>query len=253
MKLGLDGRIALVTGGTGGIGRAVAAALAAEGARVAITYRTDREGAEKLAAELDPAGSAAMALPYSLEEPDSPAAVLGQVERRWSGVDVLVTCAMRWGVRRPPGTRFEDVAAAEWEPVVAENLAPTIRTVQRAVPGMRANGWGRIVLISSHVARDGHRGQEFYAAAKSGLHGFARSLAWDLGQSGILVNVVSPGLTGTDRVLTGLPEPIRQGELARTPTGRLSSPADVAAVVAFLASAANGNVTGEVVTVSGGR
>jgi 3-oxoacyl-[acyl-carrier protein] reductase len=168
-------------------------------------------------------------------------------------VDVLVANAMRWGRRRGPGERFEDVAPADWMPVIAENLAPTVRTTQLAVAGMRAAGWGRIALISSHVATDGHHGQEFYGAAKAGLHGFARSLAWDVGPDGVLVNVVCPGLTLTRRVSTGLPEAVRQRETARTASGQLSRAEDIAAAVVFLCSAANRNITGEVLTVAGGR
>jgi 3-oxoacyl-[acyl-carrier protein] reductase len=241
MDLGLKDRAVLVTGATGGIGAAVCRAFAAEGARVTVAYHSSADHAAALAREID-----GTVVRYALEEPDTIAAAV-------QDVDVLVANAVRWGRRRTPGTRFEDVPTDEWQPFVAANIAPVLETVQRAVPGMRANGWGRIALVSSHVATDGHRGQDFYAAAKSALHGFARSLAWDVGPDGILVNVVSPGLTATARVLSGLPVPVRDGEIGRTPTGRLSTPEDVANAIVFLCSAANGNVTGETVTVAGGR
>lgn len=253
VDLGLSGKSVLVTGGTGGIGQAVVRAFAAAGARVAIGYRTAEAVAEKLAAELAAHGRTAFPVRYALDEPDSPAQTVAAVEDRFGAVDVLVANAVRWGPRRPPEKRFDEVAGAEWEPVIAENLTPTIRTVQLVVPGMRTRGWGRIALISSHVALHGLRGQEFYGAAKAGLHGFARSVAWDVGRDDILVNVVCPGLTATERVLTGLPAPIQEQEIQRTPTGRLSRPEDVANVVLFLCSAANGNVTAEIVTVAGGR
>jgi len=253
MDLGLSDRTVLVTGATGGIGQAVTRAFAAAGARVAIAYRSARETAEKLAADVEAMGVAALPVRYALDEPDSAARAVAAVEEHLGGVDVLVANAVRWGRRREPGTHFDDVPTAEWEPVIAENLAPTIRTVQRVLPGMRRRGWGRVALISSHVAVDGLRGQEFYGAAKAGLHGFARSLAWDAGPDGVLVNVVCPGLTTTERVLTGLPVPIREREIGHTPTGRLSSPEDVAGAVVFLCSAANGNITAETLTVAGGR
>jgi 3-oxoacyl-[acyl-carrier protein] reductase len=253
MNLGLTDRVVLVTGATGEIGMAIAEAFAAEGAKVAVAYHCDQAGATDLAARLGAADGRATAVAYELAEPDSPAAALATVAERLGPAEVLVANAMRWGRRRAPTERFEDVPPADWMPVLADNLAPTIATAQCAVAGMRAGGWGRIALISSHVATDGHRGQEFYGAAKAGLHGFARSLAWDVGPDGVLVNVVCPGLTLTKRVSTGLPAAVRQQETERTATGRLSHAVDIAAAVVFLCSAANRNITGEVLAVAGGR
>ncbi|MEV6210119.1 SDR family oxidoreductase [Kitasatospora sp. NPDC051914] len=253
MDLGLTGRTVLVTGASAGIGRHTARAFAAEGARVAITYRTGGERARALAEELGAAAGRALAVPYDLGEPSSVDAALAEVERCWGGVDVLVANALRRGRRRPPGSRTEQVPAGEWQPLLRDNLEQTLRTVQLVLPGMRARGWGRVALLSSHLARDGAPGQEFYAAGKAALHGFARSLAWDAGPDGVLVNVVSPGLTRTDGVLADLPAEVRERETLRTPTGRLSTPDDVARTIAFLCSAANGNITGSVVDVSGGR
>jgi 3-oxoacyl-[acyl-carrier protein] reductase len=252
MELGLDGRTAFITGATGGIGQELARAFAAEGARVAIGYRSERGTADLLAAELGAAGDRARAVRYALDEPDSPARAVAEVER-WTGLDILVTAAVARGTRRGPQARFEDTPRAAWESVLQDNLTATLRTVQACSAGMRRRRWGRIVLLSSHTVRDGGRGQEFYGAAKGGLHGFARSLAWDLGPDGVLVNVVCPGLTQTAKVRCGLPEAVREAERARTPTGRLSEPGDVASMVVFLCSAANRNVTGESVTVAGGR
>jgi 3-oxoacyl-[acyl-carrier protein] reductase len=118
---------------------------------------------------------------------------------------------------------------------------------------MRRRGWGRLAFISSHIVHDGAPGQEFYGAGKAALHGLVRSLAWDAGPDGVLANVVCPGLTTTDGVLTQLPDEVRQRELRRTPTGRLSTPEDIATAVAFLCSAANTNITGTELTVAGGR
>ncbi|MFI6660246.1 SDR family NAD(P)-dependent oxidoreductase [Streptomyces sp. NPDC050523] len=253
MDMGLKDRTVLVTGASSGIGAAIARAYAAEGARVALTYRGDSTAGQRLARELGADRDTAMALRYSLAEPETVESAVAEVTRRWGGVDVLVANAVRWAPRRAPGEHFEDVPAGDWTAFLAGNLAPTLRTVQLTVAGMRKRSWGRIVLISSHVALDGHRGQEFYGAAKSALHGFARSLAWDLGPDGVLVNVVCPGLTATERVLGGLPAEVRERETRLTPTGRLSSPEDIAGAVLFLGSAANGNTTGQIVTVAGGR
>ncbi|MFI6560818.1 SDR family NAD(P)-dependent oxidoreductase [Streptomyces sp. NPDC050534] len=253
MDMGLKDRTVLVTGASSGIGADIARAYAAEGARVALTYRGDSTAGQRLARELGADRDTAMALRYSLAEPETVESAVAEVTRRWGGVDVLVANAVRWAPRRAPGEHFEDVPAGDWTAFLADNLAPTLRTVQLTVAGMRKRSWGRIVLISSHVALDGHRGQEFYGAAKSALHGFARSLAWDLGPDGVLVNVVCPGLTATERVRGGLPAEVRERETRLTPTGRLSSPEDIAGAVLFLGSAANGNTTGQIVTVAGGR
>jgi NAD(P)-dependent dehydrogenase (short-subunit alcohol dehydrogenase family) len=253
MDLGLRDRAVLVTGGSAGIGAAVAREFCREGARVAITYHTNKEVAAELATELGAHSDRALATRYSLAEPGSVESAVAEVAQCWGGVDVLVANAMRWSGRRPPEVRFEQVEPTEWRSFIDDNLAPTLRTVQLTVPGMRSRGWGRIVLVSSHVVVDGQRGQEFYAATKAALHGFARSLCWEFGSADILVNVVCPGLTATRRVLDGLPEELRNREISRTPTGRLSSPEDIASAVAFLGSAANRNITGQVITVAGGR
>jgi 3-oxoacyl-[acyl-carrier protein] reductase len=252
MDLGLKERAVLVTGATGGIGQAIARVFAEEGARVAIGYRNDAAGAQALADELGAADDHAFPVRYALDDPASPGQVVAAVEERWGTLDVLVANAMRWGVRRKPGATFESVPEDEWVPFVDGNLIPVIRTVQRAVPGMRRRGWGRIAVISSHNALGGNHGMEFYAAAKAGLHGMARSLMWDLGD-GPLVNLVCPGLTATERVLASAPEAVLAREVAHTPTHRLSAADDIARAVVFLCSEANRNITGEALTVAGGR
>ncbi|PZM97531.1 MAG: short-chain dehydrogenase [Actinobacteria bacterium] len=249
MDMGLAGRRVLVTGASRGIGLATARAFAKEGARVAITYGSDEARARAVVADLPDA----RCLRCRMEDPEDPRRVVAELTECWGGVDVLVANALRRGRRRNPTEHMEDVAAQEWGPLVYDNLAGTIRMVQHVLPGMRRNGWGRIVLVSSHIAWDGSRGQEFYGATKAALYGLARSLAWDVGRDGILVNVVSPGLTATDGVLTALPEAVRRREAELTPTGRLSRPEEIAATIVFLGSAANGHISGENVTVAGGR
>ncbi|RJL35882.1 SDR family NAD(P)-dependent oxidoreductase [Bailinhaonella thermotolerans] len=255
MDLGLRDRAVLVTGGSGGIGAAIARAFAREHARVALTYRSCREEAEAIARELGSGEGRALALPYSLAESGLPETgeLMGAVREGLGPVDVLVAAAVRWGGRRSPGERFDAVDPGEWWPLIAGNLAPVIRLVQLAAGDMRRRGWGRIVLVSSLVAEQGRPGQEFYGAHKLALHGLARSLRWDLGPSGVLVNVVCPGLTATPRVLAGYPRDRGAAEVAATPTGRLSTPEEVASAVVFLGSAANGNICGEALTVAGGR
>lgn len=252
MDLGLTDRVILLTGGTRGIGRAAALAFAAEGARVVVTYRHAKDTAHDLVAELG-GRDRAMAVRYALDEPGSPEDAVREAARGWGAVDVLVANAHRRGPRRPADVPFEDVPHGEWGTLLADNLTGTIRTAQCVLPGMRAGRWGRIVLLSSHVATHGQRGQEVYGAAKAALHGLARSLAREAGPDGVLVNAVAPGLTLTEGVREKLPDAVRAEERRRTPTGRLSGPEAVAAAVVFLASAANSNISGQVLHVDGGR
>ncbi|WP_327071971.1 SDR family NAD(P)-dependent oxidoreductase [Kitasatospora sp. NBC_01302] len=252
MNLDLSDRVVLITGAGRGIGLATARAFAAEGARVALTYRQSKDGVARLVNELG-GTDCAMSVRYALDEPESAEAAVAEIQARWGRLDVAVVNAHQRGRRRPPGERFEDVDPAEWQPAVTDNVLGATRLAQLVLPGMRERGWGRLLFLSSHNVRHGRGGQEFYAAAKSALHGLARSLAWDAGPDGVLVNVVAPGLTLTEGVLEALPAALLEQERERTPTGRLTEPEAVADAVVFLASAANGNISGEVLHVSGGR
>ncbi|MEV2268148.1 SDR family NAD(P)-dependent oxidoreductase [Nonomuraea africana] len=248
MDTELRDRVVLVTGGSTGIGAATARAYGHEGARVAITYRANRDKAEKVAADVEAAGGQAYVVRLDLEDLPSVGLAVEAVEAHWGAIDVLVANAVRWGGDGPPdpSVRFEDVPLAEWEAMINANLVGAAASVSAVLPGMRAKGWGRIVLISSGVAEDGLPGPGPYGTAKSGLYGLARSLAWNGGRDGILVNVVAPGLTLTDS-RPPIPSSILDALAAATPTRRLSDADDVARIVVFLGSAANGNLTGELI------
>jgi 3-oxoacyl-[acyl-carrier protein] reductase len=263
MDLGLAGRVALITGGSRGIGRATALAYAREGARVAITYASDEQRARATAEEIEAgrpaegdeiekarAGGpdAAAALPMDLEDPATIAAAADAVRERWGGLDCLVANAVRWP---DPAPRFEDTPAAVWQPAVRANLEGTIATLQAFLPLMRGRPDGRIVLVSSDVARHGFPGSGFYGAAKAGLGGLMAALIEEL-RGEILVNVVSPGFTVTERNLELMPQTVRDEVAARTPTRRLSTPEDIAAAAVFLGSPANRNIAGAVLDVTGG-
>jgi 3-oxoacyl-[acyl-carrier protein] reductase len=254
MELGLEKRAALVTGGSQGIGKEVALQLAAEGARVALTYRSEREKAREVVREIEGRGGEAVALELDLGSVESVKAAVAATVARFGQIDVLVNNAVRWSERLPwEAPRFEDIPLAEWQGVIHDNIDGAFAAIQAAVPSMRARGWGRIVNVSSGVALDGVVGAGPYAAAKAALHGLTSVLARELGPHGILTNVVVPGFTLTDKVSAHVsPELVAQRGKAY-PVGRLLRPAEVAPTIVFLCSAANTAVTGEIVRASGGR
>jgi NAD(P)-dependent dehydrogenase (short-subunit alcohol dehydrogenase family) len=243
----MKGRVVLVTGASKGIGAATARAFGAEAARVAITYHTDRAGAEMVASSIEEAGGEAMVVPLRLAAPATAAEAAGAVTERWGDIDVLVANAVDWGSDAPPdpSVRFEDVPLDHWHRMMDANLIGTVAAVRSVLPGMRRNGWGRIVLISSSVAEEGIPGPGPYGTAKSSLYGLSRSLAWEGGRDGILVNVVAPGFTLTE-TRAAFPDAVIAELAAGTPTRRLSDPDDVARLIVFLGSDANRNLTGEV-------
>ncbi|NEA63732.1 SDR family NAD(P)-dependent oxidoreductase [Streptomyces sp. SID12488] len=248
MDTALKDRVVLITGASKGIGAATARAFGQEGARVAITYRDSPEKAEKVASEVEAAGGQALVVRLDLEDLRTVEEAANTVVEQWGGIDVLVANAVRWGGDGPPdpSIRFEDVPLEEWQAMIGANLIGAAAQVRAVLPSMRSRGWGRIVLISSSVAEEGLPGPGPYGTAKSGLYGLARSLAWEAGRDGILVNVVAPGLTLTDS-RAPIPKFVTDKLAAGTPTRRLSDADDVAKLVLFLGSGANGNLTGEVV------
>jgi 3-oxoacyl-[acyl-carrier protein] reductase len=248
MDLELADRVVLVTGGSRGIGRAVARLLAREGARVAITYRSDADAAAEVAGEVD-----GIAVRLDLADVASIRAAAGAVLERWGRLDVLVSNAMDpAGLTLFPPARFEDVPAADWQPFLRTNVDGPYAVAQAVVPAMRAQGFGRIGMVSGTSGLDGLPGAAPLAAAKSALHGLMRTLTKELGPDGILVNVVLPGTTLTEHIAAVLPAAGRAAREQASPIRRLLAPEEVAPAIAFLGSPANTAVTGELVRVSGG-
>src|SRR3954454_5210997 len=227
-------RSVLVTGGSRGIGLAVARAFAAQGDKVAVTYR----------------GSAApdglFAVRMDVTDPASVDEAFKAVEAEQGPVQVLVANA---GITKD--TLLLRMDEDSWNDVVGTNLTGSYRVVQRAASGMLRARAGRIIFMSSVVALSGSAGQTNYAASKSGLVGLARSIARELGSRGITANVVAPGFVDTD-MTAELTEARRTEILASVPLGRYASPEEVAAVVTFLAGEAAGYITGAVIPVDGG-
>lgn len=243
----------LVTGSSSGIGRAIARQFGTEGARVAVTYHSDEEGAENTAGDIVELGGTAVTVRYDLADGESIERAVHSVAEEWRGVDVLVNNAVVWA-RTPPADApaFEDLEPSEWRKLVRGNLEGAFLTTQRVVPFMRENGWGRIVNISSNLAEDGLPGSAPYAAAKAGLIGLTNALAVELGPHGILTNVVLPGMTLTERGQETIPSHVRDTVAAETPTNELTRPEDIATLVTYLGSERNGHVNGESIRVTGG-
>jgi NAD(P)-dependent dehydrogenase (short-subunit alcohol dehydrogenase family) len=188
-------------------------------------------------------------LPLELGQVDSCNEAIAAVRDRWGGIDVLVANAVQWPDRAPEDAGgFERMRVERWQTTLRTNLEGTFATVRAALPAMRGrDAGGRIVLISSGLAEEGMPGGGDYGAAKAGLHGLARSLAWELGREGILVNVVDTGFTLTERNLAHFGDEMRERVAGAVPSRRLSTPEEVARLVVFLGSAANGNISGEIV------
>ena len=241
----LDGRTALVTGASQGIGEAVARTLAGRGARLVLAARNG-ERLATLAAEIATAGGEAHALELDLAQTAAVGERLRSLPERFAEIDVLVNNA---GITRD--NLLPRISLEHWDEVLRTNLTGAFAVTREVVRGMIRRRWGRIVSISSVVGLMGNPGQCNYAAAKAGLVGFSKSLAREIASRHVTVNVVAPGYIET--AMTGaLPEPARQALLAQIPLARIGAAADVAAAVAYLASEEAGYVTGHVLNVSGG-
>lgn len=248
MDLGLTGRVALVTGASGDIGRAIAALLAQEGALVAATWQRNEQRARELVDSIIREGGKAMAVRLDQRDEGSIRAAVEQVRSDLGEIAVLVANAVSWPARGPE--TWESLTGA-----LTANVTGTLSVIEAALPGMRAAGWGRIVVMSSDVVAQPIPGSAAYPAAKAALETAAEVLAVREAPYGVLTNVVRPGFTLTDRVLTtpGFGQEVVDAEAAKTPTRRICTPQDVANAVAYLASAANGHVNGEIISIGGGR
>ncbi|TCK09042.1 3-oxoacyl-ACP reductase FabG [Marinobacterium mangrovicola] len=243
--MSIEGKIALVTGATRGIGKAIAENLSSQGA-VVIGTATSEGGASAISEYLAAAGNKGKGLVLNVSDADSVAEVLKSIQDEFGVVEILVNNA---GITRDNlMMRMKD---DEWDSVLNTNLTSIYRLAKGCLRGMTKARWGRIVSVSSVVASMGNAGQANYAAAKSGMEGFSRALAREIGARNVTVNCVAPGFIDTD-MTSGLPEEHKAKLQSQIPMNRLGKPEEIASVVGFLCSEGGAYVTGETIQVNGG-
>lgn len=246
MSKDLEGKIAVVTGGSRGIGRAIAIKLAALGAEVLVNYGSNEPAARAVQEEIAAAGGTARTVPFDVADADAVANFFRAAVKEYGGAHILVNNA---GITRD--TLLARMKEEDWDRVLVVNLKGAFNCSRAVVMAMMKQRWGRIVNVGSVVGSMGNAGQVNYAAAKAGLEGFTKSLAREVASRGVTVNVVAPGFITTD-MTTALPERLRDELLGQIPVGRMGQPEEVAEAVAFLASDQASYITGHVLHVNGG-
>lgn len=242
----LSGQTALITGASRGIGRQIALALAAAGAKVAINYNASSEAAEAVVAEITAAGGEAKAWQADVSKLDQATALVGAVLEHFGSLDILVNNA---GITRD--SLLLRMTEEDWDRVLEVNLKGYFNCCKAAIRAMTRARQGRIINISSVVGIRGNAGQVNYSAAKAGVIGLTKSLAREVGSRNITVNAVAPGFISTDMTKV-LSEDIREQMLENIPLGRLGETEDVANLVVFLAGPGAAYITGQVIAVDGG-
>lgn len=241
----LDNQVAIVTGGSRGIGRAIALELASLGAKVAINYRGGQKEAEKVAEEIREHGTEALVLQADVSDKNQARGLVTQTIDHWGRLDILVNNA---GITKDK--TMKKLTDDDWEDVINTNLNSVYYTVSAALPTMQDQQYGRIINISSFVGQAGNFGQSNYSASKGGIIAFTKSAAQEVAKNNITINAIAPGFTLTE-MLAQVPENIQEKILAKIPMGRFGQPQEIARAVVFLA--ADGDyITGQQINVNGG-
>jgi 3-oxoacyl-[acyl-carrier protein] reductase len=244
--LKLEDKVAVVTGASRGIGRAIAERLAAEGAKVVVNHRASADAAEEVVAAIEAAGGEAVVLQADVSDFQQSRDLIQEAIKHFGRIDVLVNNA---GTTRD--TLLMMMKENDWDLVIDTNLKSVFNCCKAVARGMVRQRSGRIINITSVAGLAGNPGQTNYAASKAGVIGFTKSLAKELGSRSITVNAVAPGFVPT-ALTNDLPEDLRQAAIEHTPLGRFGQPEEIAAAVAFLASDEAGYITGQVLSVDGG-
>lgn len=242
----MQSRVALVTGGTGGIGSSIVRRLAQSGHRVATNYR-DEAKAKAWQSLMRDQGLEVVIAHGDVASAEGSADMVREVERQLGPVDILINNA---GITRD--STFHKMDVMQWNDVIATNLNSCFNVTRPVIEGMRERRWGRVVQISSINGLKGQYGQANYAAAKAGMHGFTISLARENARFGVTVNTVSPGYVATDMVMA-VPEEVRAKIVADIPTGRLGAPEEIAYAVSFLVAEEAAWITGSNLDINGGH
>lgn len=242
----LEGKIALITGASRGIGRAIALEFAKAGSEVIINFHRSKEKAEELAMEIEKMGKKAHLAPFDVSNPKEVKEAIKDLEERLGTIHILVNNA---GITRDG--LFLRMKEEDWEVVLRTNLFSAFYVTQAVLPLMLKARWGRIINISSVVAYTGNAGQTNYASAKAGLIGFTKALALEVAGRNITVNAIAPGYIETD-MTEKLPEKIKEAFLQEIPLKRAGLPEEVAYLALFLASEQAGYITGSVFHINGG-
>ncbi|NUT44550.1 MAG: SDR family oxidoreductase [Thermoactinospora sp.] len=246
MDLGITGKVALITGGSAGIGLAAAKSLAREGCHVCVSARNPERLAEAIV-ELQEYGTTVHGILADVEDPGSAARVVAETREVLGPADILVANA-----GGPPVGRFTDMSLDDWDVAIQRNLLGTVRLIRAVLPDMVGREWGRVVTVTSSSVREAIDGLALSNATRSAVAGVVRSLAREVGSKGVLINNVLPGPIDTERLRSfSTPEGLKQ-RAAQVPVGRIGRPQEVGDVIAFLASERASFVTGASLLVDGG-
>ena len=241
-------RVALITGGMGGLGETISTQMADAGYRVAVTYSPTNKTADTWVADMKVKGYDFEAVPCDVTDYESAKACIAKVVADIGPVDILVNNA---GITKD--TTFRKMDKAAWDAVIRTNLDSVFNMTKHVYDGMMDRGWGRIINVSSVNGSKGAFGQTNYSAAKAGMHGFTKSLALESARKGVTVNTISPGYIGTKMVTAIAPEILESKILPQIPIGRLGKPEEVAGLIIYLCSEEAAFVTGANIAINGGQ
>jgi acetoacetyl-CoA reductase len=241
-------RIALVTGGMGGLGEAICAKLGKMGLNVVVTYSPGNTKYKEWLKDMEGAGHKFHAYPCDVSDFDSCQKMVEAVTRDLGPIDVLINNA---GITRD--MTFKKMTKVDWDAVIKTNLDSVFNVTKPVVDGMVERGWGRVINVSSVNGQKGAFGQTNYSAAKAGMHGFTKALAYEVARKGVTVNTISPGYIGTKMVLAIPKDVLDTKIIPQIPMGRLGKPDEVAGLCAYLASDEAAFVTGANIAINGGQ
>lgn len=241
----IEGKVAIVTGGSRGIGEQIAVQLARRGADVAINYRSRESDAQAVAERIEAEGVRGLAIQADISKMEEARDLIKQVHREWGRVDILVNNA---GITRDKS--MKKLTDDDWKEVLDTNLGGVYATCSEVLPIMMEQGYGRIINITSFVGQAGNFGQANYAASKGGIIAFTKTMAIEMAKYNITVNAIAPGFTETE-MLSQVPQKIRDKILERVPMGRFGKPEEIARAVVFIAAEGD-YITGQQINVNGG-